>query len=116
MTDTSLDTKHSRVTTDHRTIRQWAEERGGSPAVEAETKKGITIPRIRFSDDEDSKNTFDSTSISWRKWFEAFESGDFAFAYQERTSNNEPLDDGTPDGNEGRFYKLVDRTAAREHA
>ncbi|WP_435156078.1 hypothetical protein [Haladaptatus sp. DFWS20] len=111
MTDTNLDTKHGRVTTDHRTIRQWAEERGGNPAVEAKAERGITIPRIQFSDDEDGDSTIDGTSISWHEWFEAFESGDFAFAYQERTSNDETLD-----GDEGRFYKLVDRTASREHA
>ncbi|GAA0222028.1 hypothetical protein ACFFQF_07950 [Haladaptatus pallidirubidus] len=113
MTDANLDTEHSRVTTNHRTIRQWVEKNDGSPAVEKPGGKGITIPRILFPGDSTDENSPDSASsesdkspVSWRRWFDAFESGDFAFAYQERTA----------DGDAGRFYKLVDRTTAREHA
>ncbi|WP_049969103.1 hypothetical protein [Haladaptatus cibarius] len=114
MTDANLDTEHSRVTTDHRTIRQWVEKNGGSPAVEKAGGKGITIPRILFpgdgSDDDttadDAGDENDKSPVSWKRWFDAFDAGDFAFAYQERTA----------DGDAGRFYKLVDRTTAREHA
>ncbi len=86
----------SQTTTDHDTIRRWAEERGGVPAVVRGTEddEGEGILRIDFAEPDDSLE-----EISWEEFFEVFEDRELAFLYQEETE----------DGNESRFFKLVNR-------
>lgn len=86
----------SKRTTDHETIRKWAERRGGRPArVEATASDDDTgIIRLDFGEPEESLE-----EISWEEFFQAFESNNLAFLYQEKTS----------DGKESRFNKLVER-------
>lgn len=86
----------SQTTTDHDTIRRWAEERGGVPAVVRGTEddEGEGILRIDFAEPDDSLE-----EISWEEFFEVFEDRELAFLYQEETG----------DGNESRFFKLVNR-------
>lgn len=86
----------SQTTTDHDTIRRWAEERGGVPAVVRGTEddEGEGILRIDFAEPDDSLE-----EISWEEFFEVFEDRELAFLYQ----------DETEDGNESRFFKLVNR-------
>ena len=86
----------SQTTIDHDTIRRWAEERGGVPAVVRGTEddEGEGILRIDFAEPDDSLE-----EISWEEFFEVFEDRELAFLYQEETE----------DGNESRFFKLVNR-------
>ena len=88
----------SKQTTDHDTIRRWAEERGGRPARVKDTGNGDDpgILRIDYpgrGDDEALEE------ISWDDFFRAFEENRLAFLYQEATA----------DGEESRFSKLVSR-------
>ena len=83
----------SATTTEHDTIRRWAEERDGAPArVEGQGEGGIL--RIDFGEPEPRLET-----ISWDKFFEIFEENKLAFLYQ----------DTTQDGSVSRFNKFVER-------
>lgn len=87
----------SKTTTDHDTIRKWAEERGGKPASVKGTggKDEAGVLRINFPGGaEDSLE-----DISWEEFFEKFDEKKLAFLYQEETSG----------GKESRFFKLVNR-------
>ena len=88
----------SETTTDHDTIRQWAEARGGRPAVAKGTEggEGAGVLRILFQDDDSLKE------ISWDEFFETFDEKNLAFLYQEEK-----------DGKESRFFKLVNRDKSK---
>lgn len=88
----------AKSTTDHKTIRKWAEERGGKPASVSGTsgKDEIGILRIDFPD----RNEPDKLEeISWDEFFAKFEESNLAFLYQEKTE----------DGQVSRFSKFVSR-------
>ena len=93
---------HNRATTDHETIREWVEDRGGDPATVAETatdgEPGVL--RLQFPDTKDDHDRIEP--IDWDDFFRKFEREHLAFVYQERTE----------DGNTSRFYRFVDRTTA----
>lgn len=90
----------SETTTDHETIRQWAEARNGRPARARETagksSKGKTggVLRIDFGRPEAALEP-----ISWDEFFEIFEENQLAFLYQEHAK----------DGETSRFFKFVAR-------
>jgi len=88
----------AKVTTDHDEIREWVEERGGSPArVKGTAKKGsIGLLRIDYPG-YSGEDTLEK--ISWEEFFKGFEQNNLAFLYQEETK----------DGSESRFSKLVER-------
>ncbi len=88
----------SKTTTDHDTIRYWAEERGGKPAAVAATGSGddVGIIRIDFPGYSGADSLED---ISWDDWFDSFEENNLAFVYQETTA----------DGEQSNFNKLVRR-------
>ena len=83
-------------TTDHKTIRQWAEARGGRPSrVQGTTgDDGGGILRIDFAEPDDGLE-----EIGWDEFFEIFEDRQLALIYQERTHDGKP----------SRFSKLVSR-------
>ncbi len=83
----------STTTTDHDTIRSWAEARNGRPARVKGTGEGGVL-RIDFNEPEDQLE-----EIDWDEFFRVFEENRLAFLYQERTA----------DGSTSRFNKLVDR-------
>jgi len=83
----------SQTTTDHDTIRQWAEARDGHPA-KVETRGEGGILRIDFGKKEESL-----TPISWDEFFDIFDSNKLSFLYQDKTG----------EGGESRFNKFVDR-------
>ncbi len=88
----------SKTTTDHKTIKKWAEERDGKPAVVESTtdsSKGGGLLRINFPGyaEDNLKN------ISWEEFFEIFDENDLQFLYQEETK----------DGGESRFFKFVSK-------
>lgn len=92
----------SKTTTDHGEIRQWVEERGGSPAAVAAThgeeETGILrIDMPGYGGEESLEH------ISWEEWFEKFDGEDLAFIYQETTK----------EGEQSNFNKIVSRAHAR---
>lgn len=84
----------AKTTTDHDTIRKWAEARGGRPARVEETADGGGILRIDFQEPDEGLE-----EIGWDTFFEVFEDRKLAFLYQDETSG----------GGESRFNKFVDR-------
>lgn len=90
-------------TTDHNTIRQWVEERGGSPATVKATEKGDDpgLLRINFPGYSGENRLED---ISWDEFFKKFDEKKLAFLYQ----------DETRDGETSRFWKFVSREGDKE--
>jgi hypothetical protein len=95
----------SNTTTDHDTIRKWAEERGGKPAEVATTAKGDDVGIIRI-DFPGFSGEGKLQEVSWDDWFKKFDEANLAFVYEEETA----------DGQRSNFNKLVGRetAAARE--
>ncbi|MGE5441786.1 MAG: hypothetical protein ACM3Q0_01820 [Bacteroidota bacterium] len=62
------------VTTDHETVRKWAESKGGEPAAIERTHKGgdVGIIRIMFPGAPQSQHDA-LTEITWEEFFEEFE-------------------------------------------
>jgi hypothetical protein len=83
----------AQTTTDHDRIREWAESRGGRPAM-VDTDRPGGILRIDFGEPEENLE-----QISWDRFFEIFEENALAFLHQEKTS----------DGGTSRFNKFVAR-------
>ena len=90
------------ATTDHDTIRTWAESQGGRPAAVDRTHKGgdVGIIRIMFPEAEQSKHD-DLVEISWDEFFKEFEERRLALLYEK----------------DGRFSKIVGRDTVekRQH-
>ena len=93
-----MPTSDSKTTTDHASIRKWAEARDGKPSVvesTANSGKGGGLLRINFpSYAEDNLK-----DISWEEFFKIFDDNDLQFLYQEQTK----------DGKESRFFKFVNK-------
>ena len=70
------------ATTDHATIRKWAEAKGGKPAAVDRTHKGgdVGIIRIMFPDNPQSEHQA-LVEISWDEFFREFESRKLALLY-----------------------------------
>ena len=88
-------------TTDHQTIMDWVEARGGHPA---HVKRGSSpgdpgILRIDFPGYSGEQSL---EPLDWDTWFDAFEANKLAFLFQ--------------DEKDSRFSKLVRRTSADESA
>ena len=91
------------MTTNHETIRKWAEKKGGKPAAVARTHQGgdVGIVRIMFPDAPHSEHQA-LTEISWEEFFEKFDEADLALLYQEETAS----------GQRSNFNKLIGRDTA----
>jgi hypothetical protein len=74
------------TTTDHDTIRQWAEGKGGKPAAVERTHKGgdVGIIRIMFPDNPQSEHDA-LTEITWDEFFAEFEERKLALLYDEKS-------------------------------
>lgn len=83
----------SHTTTDHDTIRRWAEDRKGRPAMVKDDREGGVL-RIDFQEPEEAFEP-----IGWDEFFRIFEDRKLAFLYQEKTA----------DGGTSRFGKFVER-------
>lgn len=94
----------SQVTTDHDTIRQWAEARQGKPATVTSTgdKDETGILRIDFPGGSGGERL---REISWDDFFRKFEEKRLAFLYQEKLQSGET----------SRFFKLVRRDQQKRH-
>jgi hypothetical protein len=78
----------SHRTRDHETIRRWAEQRGGRPAM----VEGTNVLRIDFGEPEEKLKP-----VSWEEFFRVFDDRGLEFLYQEHTH----------DGRISRFNKFV---------
>ncbi|MFF2319025.1 Rho termination factor N-terminal domain-containing protein [Arthrobacter sp. NPDC058097] len=83
----------SLATTHHEVIRQWAEERGGSPATVEGTEHGdhLGVLRIDFGGDDSNLRR-----VSWEEWFKTFDGRRLNFIYQEQRT----------DGSQSNFFRL----------
>ena len=83
----------SLVTRDHDVIRQWAEDRNGTPATVEGTEHGdhLGVLRIDFGRDNDRLR-----HVDWEEWFETFDERRLNFIYQEHRS----------DGSTSTFFRL----------
>jgi hypothetical protein len=79
----------AKTTTNHETIRKWAEARDGHPAVVRTAGKG-GILRIDFGEKEEELE-----EIGWDEFFRIFDGNKLAFLHQ--------------DGGKSRFNKFVER-------
>ncbi len=77
----------SKQTTNHETIRKWAEERNGRPATVAGTGKGDDAGLLRIDFADDANDALED--ITWDEFFEKFEEKRLAFLYQEKKANGE---------------------------
>jgi len=86
----------AKTTTDHETIRRWAEARGGRPARVKGTgdQDDAGLLRLDFGERDPELE-----EISWDEFFAKFDESDLAFLYQEETAS----------GDESRFSKLVEK-------
>jgi hypothetical protein len=87
----------SKTTTDHETIRQWAEKRGAIPATVEGTERGdeeVGLLRFDFKPKDDNLEPVD-----WDAFFDKFEESELAFLYQDKTAG----------GKVSRFHKFVRR-------
>jgi hypothetical protein len=93
----------AKATTDHETIKAWAENRGGRPATVRGTggKGEAGLLRLDFEDKDEELEP-----ISWETFFEKFDQEDLVFLFQEETT----------DGSVSRFHKFVDRETAEADA
>lgn len=81
-------------TTDHQTIMDWVQQRGGHPAHVARSGKG-NDPGILRIDYPGYSGGNSLEPLDWDTWFDAFEANQLAFLYQ--------------DEGDSRFSKLVRR-------
>jgi hypothetical protein len=95
--------KLSSTTTDHDEIRRWAEERGGSPAEVAATRRGEDDTGIIRIDFPGYSGAGKLRPISWDDWFEKFDASNLALVYQDETAA----------GQRSNFNKLVARGTAK---
>jgi hypothetical protein len=93
----------SQATTDHETIRRWAEERGGKPACVRGTggKNDIGMLRLDFPGYSGEESL---ERISWDDWFQKFDERELALLFQEETAS----------GSKSNFNKLVSRETAEQ--
>lgn len=86
------------MTTDHETIRRWAEERGGKPTAVKDTgdDQDVGILRIDFPGWSGEGRL---EPITWDEFFEKFDAAGLALVYQEQTA----------DGQRSNFNRFVRR-------
>jgi hypothetical protein len=93
--DTRVD-YDAKGTRDHTIIRQWAERRGGRPAM----VEGTQALRINFDELDEDLNP-----VSWGEFFRVFDERGLQLLYQEQTH----------DGKISHFNKLVNGQSEEGH-
>ena len=86
-------------TTDHATIRRWAEERGAAPAAIRGAGAGHEASGLRLDFPERHGPWLEV--ITWDDFFRIFEEKQLEFLYQDVTREGERSD----------FFKLLNRTS-----
>ncbi len=95
----------SKTTTDHKTIQEWVESRGGHPARVIGTGNDNDPGMLRI-DFPGYSGEGRLEPISWDEWFEKFDEKGLAFLYQ----------DEKKDGQESRFWKLISPETEKQRA
>ena len=95
---TTSGAQRSHVLMDHEEIKRWAEERGGFPARVKGTGGEDDVGMIRI-DFPGYRGEQSLERISWEEWLNKFEEKELALVVE-----NQP-----PEGDKGRFNKLVSR-------
>lgn len=91
------------ATTDHDTIREWAEARGGKPSHVKDMGSGDDVGILRI--DFPGYSGADSLEeISWEDWFVKFEEADLALLYRDEEES----------GDARNFNKLVSRDSVED--
>ena len=88
----------NQTTTDHDTIRRWAEARGARPS-RVKATGDTNDPGILRLDFPGYSGEDALERISWEEWFEKFEDQNLALVYQEHTEQ----------GAQSNFNKLIQR-------
>lgn len=65
-------------TVDHKEVQDWVEERGGRPAIVADTGGAGGLLRIDFGAADEALEP-----VSWDEFFRIFDEHDLAFVYEE---------------------------------
>ncbi len=93
----------AKTTTNHNTIKKWAEARGGKPVAVKRTERDgdVGLLRIDFPGYSGAESL---EEITWDAFFKQFDEKQLAFLYQEQTSS----------GEESHFFKLVSRESSDE--
>lgn len=88
----------TKTTTDHETIRKWAERRDATPAHVLGTgdDEDVGVLRLDFPEEEPDANL---EEISWDDFFEKFNRENLAFRYQDQKKS----------GEESYFHRFVQR-------
>lgn len=86
----------AQITRDHETIKNWIEERGGSPSAVKGTKgkKGSETLRVDFPGYSGQGRL---EKLSWEEFFDTFDKEELGFLYQDKTR----------DGQTSKFFKFV---------
>jgi hypothetical protein len=85
-------------TTDHETIREWAEKRAGVPATVRETESDGDPGALRI-DFPGGSGEESLEHISWDEWFRKFDEESLCFLYQDEKAS----------GEDSTFFKLRSR-------
>lgn len=93
--------RQTKSTTDHNTIRKWAETRDGKPAVVTREGEETELLRIDFPGYREEN----LQEVEWEQWFDIFDEQDLALIYQEETE----------EGERSNFNKIVRRETAKEY-
>lgn len=75
----------SKTTTDHETIRRWAEKRKAVPTTVARTRSAKDVGVIRL-DFPGFSGEGSLAAISWDEFFDKFDDEGLAFVFQEKTA------------------------------
>lgn len=74
------------TTTDHDTIRSWAEKHGGKPAAVDRTHHDGDVGIIRIMFPKNKQSEHDSlVEISWEEFFQQFDESELALVYEEQS-------------------------------
>jgi hypothetical protein len=93
----------AKTTTNHETIRRWAEKRGGHQAtVKGTTNDTTGVLRIEFPG-YSGEGTL--KEVSWDDFFKKFDREYLAFLYHDKTKS----------GRMSRFAKLIERNGCGKH-
>lgn len=92
----------SKRTTDHATIRRWAEERGAKPCAVMGMGAGHEASGLRLAFPEHSGPWL--KEITWDEFFQRFEEKGLEFLYQDVTRNGERSD----------FFTLINRMSRQQ--
>lgn len=92
------------MTTDHDSIREWVESRGGRPATVSSTK-GDDDPGLIRIDFPGYSGGDSLEEISWDDWFRKFDESNLVLLHQ----------DTLADGGKSNFNKLISRDTADQN-